>query len=86
MKALRGLLVIGLGIAMVLGVLALLRSPEMVQARTIEKPQRTAAMLEVVINEVAWGGTAANFDAMVRELCGATRGSVDHLSTGGVAA
>lgn len=61
MKVLRGWLVIVLGIVMVLGVLALLRSPETVRAQTVESPHYTAAaVLDVVINEIAWSGTISS--------------------------
>ena len=77
MNARRGLLVIGLGLAMVVSVVAILRPPEMARAHTVENPERTTAVLEVVINEVAWGGTAANSNHEWIELRNNTTTTID---------
>jgi len=53
MKAMRGLLVVMLSASALLALLALLQPARSISAA------RTTAALDVVINEVAWGGTAA---------------------------
>ena len=77
MNARRGLLVIGLGLAMMVVVLTVLRPPEMVRAGRGKNPQRTTVALEVVINEVAWGGTAASANHEWIELKNTTTATID---------
>lgn len=72
MKIMRGLIVIMLSCAALLWIRHSLR----VAAAPVVSP-RAAQPLDVVINEVAWGGTAANANAEWIELRNNTSGTID---------
>ena len=71
MKMLRGLLVVMLGSCAVLALLAAFQPARSASA------SRTAAVLDVVINEVAWSGTISNTNAEWIELKNNTTSTID---------
>lgn len=71
MKTLRGLSVVMLSAGALLALLAALQPTRSISAA------RTAAPLDVVINEVAWSGTISNANAEWIELKNTTTGTID---------